>query len=51
MRTIFYAVLNTDTMVKTSVGCSHIRAEEKLAEMQKENPKGNYKIVYKWGSI
>ena len=51
MRTAFYAVLNTDTMVKTSVGCNRIKAETKLVEMQKANPKGNYKVIYKWGSI
>ena len=51
MRTVFYAVLNTDTKEKFSVGCNHNKAEEKLAELQKANPKGNYKVVYKWGSI
>ena len=51
MRTIFYAVLNLDTMEKTCIGVNHLKAEEKLTEMQKENPKGNYKIIYKWASI
>lgn len=51
MRTIFYSVLNSDTNEKVLIGCDSRKAEEKLAEMQKNNPEGNYKIVYKWGSI
>ena len=51
MRTIFYSVVNLDTMKKTFVGVNHSKTEEKLVEMQKENPKGNYKVVYKWGNI
>ena len=51
MRTIFYGVLNTTTNTKIITGVHHHKAKEKLAEMQKDNPKGNYKIIYKWASI
>ena len=51
MRTIFYSVIETKTMKKTSVGVSLTKAEQKLAELQKANPNANYRIIYKWGSI
>lgn len=51
MRTIIYAVLNETTGTKTIVGASGVKANEKLAEMQKTNPNENYRIVYKWFSF
>ena len=51
MRAVFYSIVDVNTNKKITVGISHIKAEKKLAEMTKMNPKNNYKISYKWGSI
>lgn len=52
MRTIFYSVADIETHKKMT--CGYIdkeKAEVKLEELKKENPNGNFKIVYKWASI
>jgi hypothetical protein len=51
MRIISYAVTNTDTHERHTVGVSHEKAEKLLAEMQSRDPKGNYIITYRWGNI
>ena len=51
MRTISYAVVDTDTNKRYSTGTERRWAEEKLAELKAENPNGNYIITYRWGNI
>lgn len=51
MRALFYGVLNTKTNEKISVGVYHHKAVAKMEELKKANPNGEYKIVYKYGSI
>lgn len=51
MRTIWYAILDTNTNEKTHVGVSGTRANKKLAEMQEANPDKNYRIIHKWVSL
>lgn len=51
MRTISYAVVNTDTHKRYTVGVSHEKAEKLLAEMRNKDPEGNYIITYRWGNI
>lgn len=51
MRTIFYSVTEKITKEKINIGPNYFKAEERLAELKKENPKGEYVITYKWGNI
>lgn len=51
MRLVQYGIINENTKAITKVGCNQSKANEKLAEMQKANPKGNYKVIYKWVNI
>ena len=51
MRTINYAVLNTETKERFNAGCSHFKAEAMLEKLQAENPSANFKIVYKFFNI
>lgn len=51
MRTISYAVVNTDTNKRYTVGVSREKAEKLFAEMRKIDPNGNYIITYRWGNI
>jgi hypothetical protein len=51
MRSIFYSVVEINSRVRVPVGSSYAKAEAKLAELQKSNPKGTFRISYKWGSI
>lgn len=51
MRGLFYSVIEMNTKKKFSVGLSREKAVQKMIELAKENPKGDYRIAYKWGSI
>lgn len=52
MRTIFYSVVNTKTKAREFTTCQgKKRAEEKLAELQEQNPNNCYIITYKYGNI
>lgn len=51
MRTITYAVVNTDTNKRYTVGTERKWAEEKLAKLKAENPNGNFVITHRWGNI
>jgi hypothetical protein len=51
MRIYHKIIVDITNNKKIAVFCDYNKAIEKMQELKNENPKNEYKIVYKWGNI